>query len=74
MGWIKTPNQTSEEIFQAVIKERPHWDGRIGGSSSAYEHFSDYLRDNFDITLRQCDEVCGMLKAHYNIKKFYANE
>ena len=74
MGWIKTPIQSSEAIFQEVIKERPHWDGKIGSSSSAYEYFSDYLRDNFGITIKQCDEVCRMLKEHYGIKKFYAND
>lgn len=74
MGWVKTAKQSSKAIFQEVVKTMPTWNGRKGSSSSAYEYFSDYLRDNFDITIKQCDEVCRMLKEHYGIKKFYAND
>ena len=75
MGWIKNPVKTTEEIFNEVVKEfGKTWNGRIGDSSSPYEYFTDHLRDYYDLTLRQCDEVCRMIRDYYGIKCFYYQE
>ena len=75
MGWTKMPIKATEEIFNEVVKEYGKvWNGRIGDSSCPYEYFSDHLRDYYDLTLWQCDEVCRMIKEHYNIKQFYYTE
>ena len=75
MGWVKEEIKTSKEIFNEVVKEYGEvWNGRIYGCSSPYEYFTDYLRDNYDLTLRQCDEICRMIKNYYNIKRFYYTE
>ncbi len=71
MGWIKQPVRTSESIFNEITKDFPVWNGYIGDSSSPYEYWADYLRDMFDLTLGQCNEVCEMIKAHYKIDNFY---
>ena len=74
MGWIKTATRSSEEIFSEIVKDRPTWDGRIGDSTTPYEYWSDWLRDNYDLTLRQCDEICRALKEYYHIEHFYYGE
>ncbi|MBQ9646090.1 MAG: hypothetical protein IJV24_07020 [Prevotella sp.] len=74
MGWTKQPVRTSEEIFSEIVGERPTWNGRVGDCSSPYEYWSDYLRDNYDLTLRQADEICRGLKEYYGIKHFYYGE
>ena len=72
MGWVKETIRTSEEIFNEIIKEG--WSGRVGSSSSAYEYWSDRIKDNYDVTLLQCNEICLMVREYYNIKKFYATD
>lgn len=74
MGWVKQPVRTTESIFKEIVAERPTWNGRIGSSTTPYEYWSDYIRDNFDVTLKQCDEVCSLLQKHYGIKNFYNNK
>ena len=74
MGWIKTATRSSEEIFSEIVKDRPTWDGRIGDSTTPYEYWTDWLRDNYDLTLRQCDEICRGLKEYYHIEHFYYGE
>ena len=75
MGWIKEQTNKTNKLFAEIIKEfGEKWNGRIGHSNSPYEYFSDYIRDNYDVTLKQCDEICKMIKEHYGIKKFYYNE
>lgn len=75
MGWTKMPIKATEEIFNEVVKEYGKvWNGRIGSSMCPYEYFADHLRDYYDLTLKQCDEVCRMIKEHYNIKHFYYTE
>ena len=32
----------------------------------------DYIRDNYDVTFAQCDELCRMIKDFYDIKDFYS--
>jgi hypothetical protein len=72
MGWVKTPIRTSEDIFKEITSQNPKWKGRKG-SSSPYEYWSDYIKDYYDVTLHQCDEICKMLMDFYKIKKFYAS-
>lgn len=75
MGWVKESIKTTEEIFNEVVKEYGKvWNGRIGSSSCPYEYFADHLRDNYDLTLWQCDEVCRKIKDYYGIKPFYYTE
>lgn len=75
MGWVKEPIKATEEIFNEVVKEYGKvWNGRIGDSSCPYEYFADHLRDHYDLTLWQCDEVCGMIREYYGIKYFYYME
>ena len=73
MGWIKEPIRDTKEIFNEIIS-KVKWNGRIGDSSSPYEYFSDYIRDYYDVTLKQCDLICKMIKEHYGIKEFFYTE
>lgn len=74
MGWIKTPTKSSKEIFSEIVKDRPTWNGRIGDSTTPYEYWIDWLRDNYDLTMKQADEVCRGLKEYYHIEHFYYGE
>ena len=75
MGWVKEPIKATEEIFNEVVNAFGKvWNGRIYGCSSPYEYFTDHLRDNYGLTLKQCDEICRMIKDYYGIKRFYYNE
>lgn len=74
MAWVKTPVRTSEEIFSEIVAKYPTWDGRMGDSASPYEYWIDSLRDNYDLTMRQADEICRALKEYYGIKHFYYGE
>lgn len=75
MGWIKTPIRDTKEIFNEIVKGfGEKWNGRIGSSMCPYEYFADYIRDYYDVTLKQCDEICAMIKEHYGIKRFYYTE
>lgn len=71
MGWVKKEVDSTQRIFDEVAA---NLSGRIGYSTTPYEFFADYIRDNYDVTLKQCDEICKKLKAHFRIKKFYYNE
>jgi hypothetical protein len=75
MGWVKTEVNRTSKIFEDVIsKFGEDWNGYIGDSSTPCEYFSDYLRNYYDLTLKQCDLICEMIKQHYHIEKFYAKE
>ena len=75
MGWVKEQINKTSKLFAEIIKTfGEKWNGRIGDSSSPYEYFSDYIRDYYDVTLKQCDEICKMIKEYYGIKKFYYND
>lgn len=75
MGWVKEQINKTSKLFAEIIKEfGEKWNDRIGDSGSPYEYFSDYIRNNYDVTLKQCDEICKMIKEHYGIKQFYYNE
>ena len=73
MGWIKEPIRDTKEIFNEIVS-KVKWNGCIGDSTTPYEYFSDYIRDNYDVTLGQCDLLCEMIKQHYRIEKFYATD
>ena len=74
MGWIKTPVKTNEEIFNEIVSARPEWNGIPDDSTSPYEYWGDWIRDYYDVTIKQCDEICTMLKEYYGIKEFYYTE
>ena len=72
MGWVKTPTRKTSDIFKEIVKEG--WSGNIKDSSTPFEYWSDRIKDNYDVTLLQCNMLCKMIKQHYKIKKFYAND
>ena len=75
MGWVKTEVKPSSRIFADIIgKFGNKWNGRIGDSSTPYEYFADYIKNNYDVTLKQCELICEMIKQHYRIEKFYATD
>jgi hypothetical protein len=75
MGWIKKPIRGTKDIFNDLVKVfGKKWNGRLGDSTTPYEYFSDYIRDYYDVTIGQCDEICKMIKEHYKIEQFYYNE
>ena len=75
MGWVKTEVEKTSKIFSKIIATfGEKWNGRIGSSTTPYEYFSDYIRDNYDVTLKQCTLLCEMIKQHYRIKRFYYDE
>lgn len=77
MGWVKKPVMATEDIFNALINRfGKAWKAEYMTSEngSPYEYFSDYIRDYYNVTIKQCDELCVMLKKHYHIKYFYYNE
>ena len=73
MGWVKKPIKTTREVFDSITKNLV-WIGTPRGNSTPYEFFTDYIRDNYDVTLKQCDIICTMLKKHYCITHFYYGE
>ena len=74
MGWVKEIKHSTEEIFNEVIKEIPEWRGIPDDSSSPYEYFSDHLRNYYEVTLHQSEEICKKLRDYYHIEEFYYNE
>lgn len=79
MGWIKEEVQQTNKIFKEIIGQFSHYteNGRkppYNGCSTPYEFWSDYIRDNYNVTLKQCDELCRRIKKHFGIKEFYYNE
>lgn len=70
--WTKEIKQPTKEIFCDVTCNRiPFWNGIPDDSSTPCEYFTDYLRDNYDITFEQCNDLCEMFKKYYNIEDFY---
>ena len=77
MGWVKKEVRSTKEIFNDLVKVfKKEWKVEYlpYGNGSPYEYFSDYIRDYYDVTLKQCDEICKMIKEHYGIKRFYYTE
>ena len=75
MGWVSNQIRPTNDIFDKVVKEfGKEWNGNIGDSHCPYEYFADWLRDNYDLTLNQCGEICRWLKEYYKIDKFYYTE
>ena len=77
MGWVSKEVRPTKDIFNDLVKVfgkkwkieyMPHENG------SPYEYFGDYIRDYYDVTLKQCDLLCKMIKEHYKIELFYYNE
>ena len=73
MGWIKEQKESTYKIFKEIT-DRIYWNGTPKGNSSPYEFFSDYIRDYFDVTLKQCEEICTMLRDYYKIEDFYVKK
>ncbi len=71
MAWVKEEVQSTADIFLSIINKRPSYRGELNGSGSPYEYWSDYIKDYYDVTLEQCDDICKRLKDYYKIKNFY---
>ena len=69
MGWVKEPVRDTKEIFNDIISKG--WNGSKGDSTTPYEYWLDYIRDYYDVTSKQCNELCQMIREHYKIKLFY---
>lgn len=76
-GWVSDETMSSEEIFNDIIK---NFDGkediyriviRKREDACPYGYFSDYIKDHYDVTSPQCDEICEMIKDYYNLGWFY---
>lgn len=77
MGWVSKEVRPTKEIFDSLIKvfgKKWKIEYMPYGNGSPYEYFSDYIRDYYEVTTRQCDLLCKMIKQHYRIEKFYYNE
>ena len=78
-GWVSGEVVPSEEIFNDIISKFRDKDDVLYAteksmSGSVYEFLTDYIRDYYDVSLRQCDKIARMLKDHYEFEKFYAND
>ena len=78
-GWVSNEVESSEDIFNDIVSKFRDKDDILyvtnrSMSGSVYEFLTDYLRDYYEVSLRHTDEICQMLKDHYGIKKFYAND
>lgn len=73
-GWVKDETKPTEEIFQDIINKfdensiMRHI--QYEDSTTPYEFFSDYIRDYYDVTLRQCDEILDKLEEYYDLPYF----
>ena len=77
MGWVSKEVRPVKDIFDDLVKEfgtKWKFEYLPSGNGSPYEYFSDHIRDYYDVTLKQCDELCRMIKEHYKIGLFYYNE
>lgn len=77
MGWVSKQVRPTKDIFDDLIKKfGKKWkiEYMPSENGSPYEYFSDYIRDYYEVTLRQCDMLCKMIKEHYGIKRFYYTE
>ena len=71
MGWVKESKADIQAIFNEITTSIV-WRGTPKGNGSPYEYFSDYIRDNYDVTLKECADLCRMLREHYKIDNFFA--
>ena len=78
--WTSQTEGNIDEIFQEIITHFNKKDilrnlSEYGGENgSPYEFFTDYLRDYYNISLKDCDLICKKLKEYYDLPFFYANE
>jgi len=73
MGWVRESKADIQAIFNEITSSIV-WRGTPKGNDTPYEYFSDYIRDYYDVSFRECDELCKMLRRHYGIEKFYASD
>jgi hypothetical protein len=70
--WVNTIQRSTEDIFKEITSKIKVWYDNPKSSTTPYEMLVDYIKDNYDVTLLQCHELCDRLRVHYGIKKFYA--
>ncbi len=73
MGYIKQQVMETAEVFNSIVANRPTFNVNLDGETP-YGYFSDFIKDNYDVTLVQSDEICRMLEEHYSIKNFYGDK
>lgn len=71
MGWVKQPIHSTNKLFNEIVKTIGIWRGVPRGNGSAYEYLSDLIKDNYDVTLKQCTELCKMIAKHYGIQLYF---
>lgn len=73
-GWVKDEKKSTEEIFQDIINKfdensiMRHI--QYKDSTTPYEFFSNYIRDYYDVTLKQCEETLDKLEEYYDLPYF----
>ena len=76
MGWVKQEVINDEKLFESLKKEFPNSATILRGkiktkSSSVYEYLTDYMRDNYIVTLSQSGRVAKRIADLYEIENFY---
>ena len=77
MGWVSNQVRPTKEIFDDLVKVfGKEWNNSYmpRENGSPREYFGDYIRNNYEVTLRQADLLCKMIKEHYKIELFYYDE
>ena len=76
MGWVKQEVINDEKLFESLKKAFPNSATILNGkrktkSSSVYEYLTDYMRDNYVVTLSQSSRVAKRIAKLYEIENFY---
>ena len=70
MGWVKQETMTDDELFEAITNELSYntivWNMRKN-KENAYGYVGDYIKDYYDVTLKQCDRVTERLLKHFGL-------
>ena len=76
MGWVKQEVINDEKLFEGLKKVFPNSAAILKGkrtskSSSVYEYLTDYMRDNYVVTLSQSSRVAKRIAELYEMENFY---
>lgn len=76
MSWVKQEVINDEKLFESLKKDFPNSATILRGkrktrSSSVYEYLTDYMRDNYVVTLSQSSRVAKRIADLYEIENFY---
>lgn len=76
MGWTKQEVINDEKLFESLKNTFPNSATILRGkretkSSSVYEYLTDYMLDNYVVTLSQSSRVAKRIAELYEIENFY---